>query len=162
MNNPEGRTKILVTHALYFLPQVDYIYTIADGQVMERGTYVELMANHGVFSKFVKEFGSKQQQEDETDEAKDGVEVVKKEKNEKRPDTADLKEEFEKGKTVMQEEERNIGAVTRETYKEYITSTLLLVLLLVRGTRVMSSYWLVFWQEQQFHQPAGFYVRDRI
>ena len=162
MNNLEGRTKILVIHTLHFLPQVDYIYTIADGQVMERGTYVELMANHGVFSKFVKGFGSKQQQEDETDEAKDGVEVVKKEKNEKRPDTADLKEEFEKGKTVMQEEERNIGAVTWETYKEYITSTLLLVLLLVRGTRVMSSYWLVFWQEQQFHQPAGFYVREGI
>jgi ABC-type multidrug transport system ATPase subunit len=170
MNNPEGRTKILVTHALHFLPQVDYIYTIADGQVMERGTYVELMANRGVFSKFVKEFGSKQQQEDETDEAKDGVEVVKKEKNEKRPDTADLKEEYEKGKTIMQEEERNIGAVTWETYKEYLTSgngyilipTLLLALLLVQGTQVMSSYWLVFWQEQQFHQPAGFYVRDRI
>ena len=120
MNNPEGRTKILVTHTLHFLPQVDYIYTIADGQVMERGTYVELMADHGVFSKFVKDFGSKQQQEDETDGAKDGVEVVKKEKNEKRPDTADLKEEYEKGKTIMQEEERNIGAVTWETYKEYL------------------------------------------
>jgi hypothetical protein len=78
---------------------------------MERGTYVVLMANHGVFSKIVKEFGSKQQREGETDEAKDGVEVVKKEKNEKRPDTANIKEEFEKGKTIMQEEERDIGAV---------------------------------------------------
>jgi hypothetical protein len=170
MNSLEGRTKILVTHALHFLPQVDYIYTIADGQVMERGTYVELMANHSVSFKFVKEFGSKQQQEDETDEAKDGVEVVRKEKNEKRPDTADLKEEYEKGKAIMQEEERNIGAVTWETYKEYLTPgngyilipTLLLALSLVQGTQVMSSYWLVFWQEQQLHQPAGFYVRDRI
>jgi hypothetical protein len=96
--------------------------------------------------------------------------VVKKEKNEKRPDTADLKEEFEKGKTIMQEEERNIGAVTWETYEEYLTAgngyilipTLLLSLLLVQGPQVMSSYWLVSWQEQQFHQPAGFYVRDRI
>ena len=59
MNNPEGRTKILVTHTLHFLPQVDYIYTIANGQTMECGTYPELMANDGVFSKFVKEFGSK-------------------------------------------------------------------------------------------------------
>ena len=170
MNNLEGPIKILVTHALHFLLQVDYIYTIADGQVMERGTYVELMANHGVFSKFVKEFGSKQQQEDGTDETNDGVEVVKKEKNEKRPDTADLKEEYEKGKTIMQGEERNVGAVTRETYKEYLTAgngyilipALLLALLLVQGTQVMSNYWLVFWQEQQFHQPAGSYVRDRI
>jgi hypothetical protein len=56
----------------------------------------------------------------------------------------------------MQEEERNVGAVTWETYKEYLTSgngyilipTLVLALLPVRGTQVMSSYWLVFWQEQ--------------
>jgi hypothetical protein len=64
---------------------------------MERRTYVELVANHGVFSNFVKEFGSWQQQEDETDETKDGVEVVK-EKNEKRPDAADLKEEFKRAR----------------------------------------------------------------
>ena len=110
---------------------------------MERGTYVELMTNHGVFSKFVNEFGSKRQQEDETDEAKDGVEVVKNEKNEKRHNTADLMEKFEKGKTITHEEERNIGAVTWETYKECLTSgsgyilipPLLLALLLCRVPR---------------------------
>ena len=122
MNNPEGRTKILVTHALHFLPQVNYICTIADGQVMERGTYAELMADHGVFSKFVKEFVRFVLLLLFRAGAKDGVEVVKKEKNEKRPDTADLKEEYEKGKTIMQEEERNIDAVTWETYKEYLTA----------------------------------------
>jgi LPS O-antigen subunit length determinant protein (WzzB/FepE family) len=63
---------------------------------MERRTYVELMANRGVFSNFVKEFGSWQQQEDETDETKDGVEV--KEKNKKRPDAADLKEESKRAR----------------------------------------------------------------
>ncbi|OJA15999.1 hypothetical protein AZE42_13449, partial [Rhizopogon vesiculosus] len=40
-----GKTRILVTHALHFLPDVDYIYTIVDGRIAERGTYPELMAN---------------------------------------------------------------------------------------------------------------------
>ena len=169
MNNSEGRTKILVTHALHFLPQVDYIYTIADGQIMERGTYAELMENDGVFSKFVKEFGSKQEEEEKTDEIADEIEEEKEGKGEKSPNVVTaLREEFEKGKTIMQDEERNVGAVTWKVYKTYLAAgngyimvpILLLSLLLVQGSQVISSYWLVFWQEQQFHKPAGFYVRD--
>lgn len=30
-----GKTRILVTHTLHFLPQVDYILTIADGRIAE-------------------------------------------------------------------------------------------------------------------------------
>jgi len=172
VNNPEGRTKILVTHALHFLPQVDYICTIADGQIMERGTYTELMANRGVFSKFVQQFGSKQQEEKEdTEEIASGVEVKKEGRVDGDPITvAVLKERYEKGKTMMQEEERNIGAVTWKVYKTYLAAgngyilipCLLLSLLLLQSAQVMSSYWLVFWQEQRFNQPAGFYVCDFV
>ena len=172
MNNREGRTKILVTHALHFLPQVDYIYTIADGQIMERGTYTELMANDGVFSKFLKEFGSKQEEEEGTGDVGDvtgeGGEANG-ENSEEGPNAAvALEEKFEKGGAVMQEEERSVGAVTWKVYNTYFAAgnghiwvpILLLSLVLVQGTQVMSSYWLVFWQEQQFHRPAGFYVCD--
>jgi hypothetical protein len=31
VSDPKGRTKILVAHALHFLPQVGYIIAIADG-----------------------------------------------------------------------------------------------------------------------------------
>ena len=165
VNNPEGRTKILVTHALHFLPQVDYICTIADGQIMERGTYAELMANRGVLSKFVQQFGSKQQ------EVASEVEVEKEGKANGDPNVvATLKEQYGKGKTIMQEEERNVGTVTWKVYKTYLAagggyiliSSLLLSLLLLQGAQVMVSYWLVFWQEQRFNQPTGFYVCDFV
>ena len=162
VNNPEGRTKILVTHALHFLPRVDYIYTIADGRVIERGAYTELMDGDGAFSRYVKEFGSKREEEKDVDK----IEGEKAKKGEDGPDTVTVK--FEKGRTIMQVEERNIGAVTWEIYKTYLSAgngyvlapALLLSLLLMQSARVMSSYWLVFWQEQQFHRPVGFYVRD--
>jgi len=172
-NNPEGRTKILVTHALHFLPQVDYIYTIADGRIMEHGTYAELMANRGVFSKFVQRFGSKQQEEEKegTEEVASEVGVEKEWKAGGDPNAAAaLKKQYRKGKTIMQEEERSVGAVTWKIYKTYLAAgngyilipSLLLSLLLLQGTQVMVSYWLVFWQEQRFNQPAGFYVCDFI
>lgn len=173
VNNIACRTKILVTHALHFLPQVDYIYTIADGQIKERGTYPELMANHGVFSKFVKEFGSKQQDEEDEDANKivGGVEAEKEGKrDEGLGAAAALKERYEKGGTIMQEEERNIGAVKWKVYKSYFAAgngyvlvpVLLCSLFLVQGAQIMSSYWLVFWQEQQFNQPTGFYVCNSV
>jgi len=169
VNNPEGRTKILVTHALHFLPQVDHICTISDGQIIERGTYTELIANRGVFSKFVQQFGSKQQEEEkeDTEGIASEVEVEKEGKADWDPNTvAALEEQYEKGKTIMQEEERNVGAVTWKVYKTYFAAgngyilipSLLLSLLLLQGAQIMSSYWLVFWQEQRFNQPAGFYV----
>jgi len=169
MNNPEGRTKILVTHALHFLPQVDHIYTIADGQIMERGTYSELMANDGVFSKFLREFGSKREEKTEgVDKVAAEGRVVKGGEGDRGPNTVSAPKEFKMGKTIMQEEERSVGAVTRKVYKTYLTAgngyllvpALLFSYLLVQGAQVMSSYWLVFWQEQQFHQPPGFYVCD--
>jgi ABC-type multidrug transport system fused ATPase/permease subunit len=58
LNARPDRTRVLVTHALHFLPQVDYIYTLVAGRVAEHGTYANLMGADGAFSKFVTEFGS--------------------------------------------------------------------------------------------------------
>jgi len=81
---------------------------------------------------------------------------------------ASLKEQYENDKTIAQEEESNVGAVTWKVYKAYLAAgngyilvpSLLLSLLLLQGGQVMSSYWIVFWHGQQFDRPLGYYVRD--
>lgn len=53
-----GKTVLLVTHGLHFLPQVDYIYTVDDGRVAQQGTYAELMASdEGAFKELMDAFG---------------------------------------------------------------------------------------------------------
>lgn len=53
-----GKTVVLVTHALHMLPQVDYVYTMVDGQIAEAGTYNELLAREGgAFSRLMQDFG---------------------------------------------------------------------------------------------------------
>ena len=134
-----GKTRILVTHALHFLPEVDYIYTLVDGRIAERGTYPELIANDGAFSKFIAEFGSK---EDST-KKEQAVEGADTEETTPRKGTA--------GKAMMQEEERNTGAVKWEVYREYLRAAdgtvflplLLLSVLFMQGSSIMSSYWYV-------------------
>ncbi|CAG8651559.1 27572_t:CDS:10, partial [Gigaspora margarita] len=45
------KTRLLVTHHLHYLPQVDYIICMEDGEIAEQGTYEELMKNRKNFSK---------------------------------------------------------------------------------------------------------------
>ncbi|KAG2040579.1 P-loop containing nucleoside triphosphate hydrolase protein [Suillus americanus] len=149
------KTRILVTHALHFLPEVDYIYTLVDGHIAERGTYAELMVNDGAFSKFVAEFGLK---EDSEKKDKNEAEVVEIEDKETEKGSA--------GKSMMQEEERNTGAIKWEVYRECLSiphgpvlfPLLLLSTILTQCCSVMSSYWLIYWEEEKWRQPAGFYT----
>lgn len=97
-------TRVLVTHGLHFLPQVDYIYTMVDGRIAERGTYKELMVKGGAFAKFVSEFGGDEQQE-----AEKSAEGSKGD-DEKDDATPDKKARINAG--IMQAEERNVGAVS--------------------------------------------------
>jgi ABC-type multidrug transport system ATPase subunit len=140
-NNPQGRTRILVTHALHFLPLVDYIYVMFEGRVVERGTYAELMASNGAFSRFVLEFGSKEEQE-----LSEEMALEKPGEQEKK-----VRKQMGPGAQLMQAEERNTGAVSGAVYGAYfkagngkvVLPLLFIALLLMQGTSVMSSYWCV-------------------
>ncbi|XP_008589254.1 PREDICTED: canalicular multispecific organic anion transporter 1-like, partial [Galeopterus variegatus] len=51
-----GKTRLLVTHSLHFLPEVDEIVVLGNGTVLEKGSYSTLMAKKGVFAKNLKTF----------------------------------------------------------------------------------------------------------
>lgn len=139
-----NKTRILVTHALHFLPQVDYIFTIVDGRISEQGTYSTLIANDGDFSKFAKEFGAKEKEEEEEEEA---IEDEMKEKDSKK--SAENPNAPAIPTTMMQSEERNTGSVSGKVYKQYlhagrgeiIIPLLITSIVLMQGAQVMSSYW---------------------
>ncbi|KAL9964380.1 hypothetical protein ACROYT_G028012 [Oculina patagonica] len=58
------KTRVLVTHNISFLPQVDKIIVLKDGTISEEGTYAELMAREGEFADFVITYTAKQQQQE--------------------------------------------------------------------------------------------------
>uniref|UniRef100_A0A8C5SKT9 ABC-type glutathione-S-conjugate transporter n=1 Tax=Laticauda laticaudata TaxID=8630 RepID=A0A8C5SKT9_LATLA len=61
---PEGllqnKTRILVTHNLSFLAQVDDIVVLEAGTVTERGSYSTLLANSGSFAQLLNTYGNQQ------------------------------------------------------------------------------------------------------
>nr|XP_054762700.1 multidrug resistance-associated protein 1-like [Lytechinus pictus] len=76
---PEGllknKTRVLVTHGISFLPQVDQIIVIVDGSVSEVGSYQDLLDQNGAFAEFLRNYSQdadeKEDEEDEEEEEED-------------------------------------------------------------------------------------------
>ncbi|KAL0070194.1 hypothetical protein AAF712_002684 [Marasmius tenuissimus] len=154
-----GTTRIVVTHALHFLPYMDYIITLNNGSIVEEGTYSDLIARGGAFARFIEEFGSNGPQDDldkerSQTERKEGTPAKDKEKKEKPT------------KKVMQLEDRNVGSVSFKTYMNFFRAGRLpftfplfvIAVLFFQGSSVLSPYWLVWWQEDTFSFAQGVYM----
>ncbi|XP_055982515.1 ATP-binding cassette sub-family C member 3 [Sorex fumeus] len=64
---PEGllanKTRVLVTHGLSFLPQMDLIIVLAHGQVLEVGSYSTLLQSHGSLANFLHSYVPEEEQQ---------------------------------------------------------------------------------------------------
>ncbi|XP_041671462.1 ATP-binding cassette sub-family C member 3 isoform X2 [Cheilinus undulatus] len=64
----KGKTRILVTHGISFLPQVDNIMVMVDGRVSEMGSYQELLKQNGAFAEFLRNYALEDIVEEEATE----------------------------------------------------------------------------------------------
>ncbi|XP_033886772.3 multidrug resistance-associated protein 1-like isoform X3 [Acipenser ruthenus] len=63
----QSRTRVLVTHGLSYLPQVDLILVLVDGEITEMGSYQELLNRQGAFAEFLHTYASAEQNRGEED-----------------------------------------------------------------------------------------------
>jgi len=96
-----GRTRILVTHALHFLPSCDHILVMDNGRIAESGTYQDLVAANGEFARFAREFGSKENSQANEKEGREQEGADEKTDN-----------KASGGAQLMTVEERNTGSVS--------------------------------------------------
>ena len=52
----QRKTRILVTHGVGYLPEVDRIIVMKEGRISEQGTYRELLEREGEFSQFLVQY----------------------------------------------------------------------------------------------------------
>ncbi|KAG7325289.1 hypothetical protein KOW79_011605 [Hemibagrus wyckioides] len=66
---PEGalrqKTRLLVTHSISFLPQVDNIMVLVEGRVSEMGSYQVLLNENGAFAEFLRNYSLEEIMEDD-------------------------------------------------------------------------------------------------
>ena len=112
-----------------------------DGKIAEHGTYAKLMAaGNGEFARLMNEFGGK-------GEDRKKEEDMSQEK--RKAESEDDPKKAGRGSALMQEEERNTGAIPLEVYKQYLSAArgvivlpiLFMAVALLQGAIVMSAYW---------------------
>jgi hypothetical protein len=117
---------------------------MVDGRIAERGTFEEMMANRGEFSRTFDEFVTKDQEDSEGEKAVDLEDADVDENAEKRGAAR-------RGAAIMQAEERNVGAMNLQVYKRFFQSgngvvlmpAMFVTIVLMQASTVVSLYWYV-------------------
>lgn len=71
------QTRLLVTNAIKYLPEVDFIVVLKNGAVVESGTYDELLLNEGEFADFVTNYSLEEEIVEQTDVSESSLEQTK-------------------------------------------------------------------------------------
>lgn len=160
------KTKILVTHGVVFLPQVDNIYVMKDGEISETGTYKSLYNAGGEFSKFLQHHATEEVEEEEKSDSRSFT------RSESRTDAESLASlgtlrrknstdsfysaqsemELVSGGKLIQDEGAQTGNVKAIVYKRYLQSigwksTAICVIFSIayQAFQIGSSLWLTEW-----------------
>ncbi|OAQ32248.1 P-loop containing nucleoside triphosphate hydrolase protein [Linnemannia elongata AG-77] len=144
-----NKTRVIATHQLHVLPDVDYVVCMKHGRIAEQGTFRELMSHKGDFFKLMKQYGGHHHHDD--DDHRPRRRVLKRNKSStgkvavtstagatvtatttESDDDLTILQELEEivsedddestkeiPKGQMTDEERASGAVSRKVYREY-------------------------------------------
>lgn len=162
----KGKTRLLVTNQLQFLPLCDNVVALGKGKVIEQGSYEHLMATEGgEVKRILKEMAGgktskKKEDKSSSDETKDGKEEKGAEQTKEKIET--------KAKELTTKEERNIGAVSLSVYLKYFQagggylkfSFCYFVFILCSINTLANTSWVSFWTADPNYerQPLAFYL----
>ncbi|KAJ3186378.1 hypothetical protein HDU85_007818 [Gaertneriomyces sp. JEL0708] len=151
----KAKTRILATHALHHLPEVDNIVMLVDGRIGETGVFTDLVEAGAAFSDLIRV-----QLEEQPFHAGEGSSVSEDEEimgvSEKRIESIEAKQEpaeSHKPNAMHGKEQRAEGAVSASVYKKYVfasgkvlfplaTAAIVLSAALSMGIQYYINYWL--------------------
>eukprot|EP00978_Attheya_sp_CCMP212_P023150 scaffold70236_cov57-Attheya_sp.AAC.1 len=155
----KGKTRILVTHHVHFLPRCDKVIVLKRGSIAHVGTYQECIdagvdfagavdVSKGTNPKPEIAPPSDVKASKDTFEDEDTTETAA---DEKKTET-EKQDMVDKGKTLMSAEEREEGHVDGSAYLHYMRVGGVYIALLAifiqglgRACEIMSSFWLAIW-----------------
>jgi ATP-binding cassette, subfamily C (CFTR/MRP), member 1 len=140
----QGRTILLVTHALQYLKYMNRIIYLSQGQIKWTGTYKELKD-----AEFFKELSHKLHQ-DEKPEEQPAETIEEKLEPKKIVKQSEIKR-------ITKEEEQEVGEVKLSVYLKYFEYMggklfgimIVFIMLLWQVNKAGSDYWLAYWSQKQ-------------
>ncbi|XP_068941401.1 ATP-binding cassette sub-family C member 6 [Petaurus breviceps papuanus] len=162
----QGVTRILVTHAVHILVQVDHIIVMADGAVAESGSYQELLQRNGPFVDFLgqaKHEEANQGQEIKLSEVKKRSRNISESGVSAGKTYSTMEDAHEKGSAAQQnqvEGTRMAGQLTKGDRVQYgrVNIALYLAYLRAAGTPICLSVVFLFLCQQVLSFSRGYWL----
>ena len=148
------KTRVLITQALSFLPQVDHVIVLKNGTIAEQGSYVQLYHQNGQLRKML----------DAVEKRTEKAEKKSDEQEAAKPKKAASAEEAPSG-SIVADEDVTTGAISSSTWWSYLRAAggwkiilaLGLSILSQQAGAVMINQWLTWWTTNQFHKKIEFW-----
>ncbi|XP_047368145.1 multidrug resistance-associated protein 1 isoform X4 [Vespa velutina] len=102
------KTRVHITHDIVYLPEVDNIFVLKDGEITESGTYKQLMDKRGAFAEFLMQH----LQEVHTDDGSDPDLHEIKQQLESKMGTQELQEKLTRARSRISESQSESGSIT--------------------------------------------------
>ncbi|KAF9436204.1 hypothetical protein BGZ76_004588 [Entomortierella beljakovae] len=175
----KDKTRVIATHHLHILPDVDYVVCMRDGKISAQGTYHELLKNDGGFMELMLQYGGLKQESQKprvdlppgsSAESSTSVQMRQDSTWDTESDQTSLfdeqaEEDIKKASEALKmisKEEREVGAVNSNIYKEYFKmagfgmwTAVIFCYILQQVCSVMMNYWLSLWSDQVFDLPVS-------
>eukprot|EP00742_Colponemidia_sp_Colp-10_P013332 GILJ01015055.1.p1 GENE.GILJ01015055.1~~GILJ01015055.1.p1 ORF type:complete len:1322 (+),score=218.60 GILJ01015055.1:53-4018(+) len=173
----KSKTVIFVSHQLHFLPRSDYIVVMKRGVIVQQGTFEEVKRSGSEFTDYLQQLNEEVKHESRDSSplsrhrsgstnrevTADMFEEIDELSSDSTTDPessvaaaveADVKDESSQGE-LIEEEERDTGAVSWKVYRAYFQSipiglTLIIAVTLIMSTvlRILTSWALAVWSNQ--------------
>ena len=148
---------LLVTHQLHFVERADQILVMRDGEVVERGSYKELIENAKYFKQMIESYRGTQEKETAKAEEQDAAAFALSERDRDQMKRVTSEQKLS-AKTAQKEEHREQGAVKKNVYATYFQALggiipcmfLMLITIVERMISVFTPMWLAFWTEYKY------------
>ncbi|XVE48508.1 hypothetical protein DITRI_Ditri01bG0007400 [Diplodiscus trichospermus] len=170
-----GKTRILVTNQLHFLPHVDYILLVCNGVIKEEGSFKELSEKGRIFQKLMENACKMEKQGDRKEDGKnfdlDNLRTTSSEMveiNEMIKNANPVKKKKGRKAVLVKQEERERGVISWNVlmrYKDALGGLWVVMILFIfyfstEVLRIFSSTWLRFWTDESTSKSykPGFYI----
>ncbi|KAF9206079.1 Multidrug resistance-associated protein 1 [Haplosporangium sp. Z 27] len=157
----KDKTRLLVTHGIHHLNEVDQIVVLKDGLISETGHYQELMDARKAFYQLIEDYSIKESVSNEHDDSVseegtiqdaniDSSVVSKSRRDEKQVEKAD--EKFDDNADLVEEEKMKIGDTPWVVYKIYAKAAsyryviqILILFVVMDVCQIGTNVWLEEW-----------------
>uniref|UniRef100_A0A8C3I573 ABC-type glutathione-S-conjugate transporter n=1 Tax=Chrysemys picta bellii TaxID=8478 RepID=A0A8C3I573_CHRPI len=147
----KDRTRVLVTHAINVLPQVDNIVLMVDGEISETGSYQELLQRNGAFADFLHSYNNAEEKEGDL---QDGAKAINQDCTAATvPKDAGRLTEGEKVQT---------SRVTAATPWPLICLYIVFLFVCQQAASFCRGYWLSMWADDPVHNRTQQHTELRV